>query len=143
MDIKEKRKIRRKQTAEDFTPPTLVNEMLDKLPEEVWVDPKKTFCDPAGGNGNFLVAILQRKLLHGHPPLEALQSIFSVELMYDNVEELHHRLYLIVKDLLPTQKEKDKAFKIIKANNVCFDALKWDYENWCSPNPPASSQALF
>ena len=43
--LEHKRKVRRKQTAEDFTPPELVNEMLDKLPVEVFSDPSKTFLD--------------------------------------------------------------------------------------------------
>ena len=133
-ELENKRAKRRKETAEDFTPLELVNEMLDKLPAEVWDDSNKTFLDNSAGNGNFLVAVLQRKLDHGHDPLQALSTIYGVELMYDNVEEMHHRMYSIVKDLLYTQKDKDKAFKIIKENLVCHDALTWDYENWCSPN---------
>jgi hypothetical protein len=132
-ELENKRKQRRKDTAEDFTPELLVNEMLDKLPREVWNDPNKTFLDNSAGNGNFLVAILQRKLDHGHDPLQALSTIYGIELMYDNVEEMHHRMYSIVKDFLHTQEDKDKAFKIIKENLVCHDALTWDYENWCSP----------
>jgi len=131
MVLEEKRKARRNITAEDFTPEPLVNEMLDKLPAEVWIDTSKTFLDNSAGNGNFLVAVLQRKLDHGHDPLQALSTIYGVELMYDNVEEMHHRMYTIVKDLLHTQEDKDKAFKIIKKNIVCHDALTWDYENWC------------
>jgi len=130
-ELEEKRKARKSITAEEFTPAELVNEMIDKLPEDVWDDPQKTFLDNSAGNGNFLVAILQRKLDHGHDPLQALSTIYGVEIMYDNVEEMHHRIYSIVKDLLPTQEEKDKAFKIIKENIVCSDAFKWDYENWC------------
>jgi hypothetical protein len=133
-ELQNKRKARRKETAEDFTPEPLVNEMLDKLPQEVWTDPNKTFLDNSAGNGNFLVAVLQRKLDHCHDPLQALSTIYGVELMYDNVEEMHHRMYTIVKDLLVTQEDKDKAFKIIKENIVCHDALTFDYENWCSPN---------
>jgi len=134
MNLDERRKARRRTTAEDFTPLELVNEMLDKLPDEVWADPNKTFLDNSGGNGNFVVEVLRRKLERGHDPLLALSTVYSVELMYDNVEEMHHRMYSIVKDLLHTQEDKDKAFKIIKENLVCHDALTWDYENWCSPN---------
>jgi hypothetical protein len=36
-----------KQTGEVFTPAPLVNEMLDRIPEEVWVNPEKTFLDPS------------------------------------------------------------------------------------------------
>ncbi len=142
MSIIEKRKERRKETAEDFTPSELVHEMLDKLPPEVWTNPKKTFLDNSAGNGNFLISIIKRKLDQGHDPIQALSTIYGVELMYDNVEELHHRLYLKVKNLLLTQKLKDKAWKIIKYNNVCHDALTWDYENWKTPYVE-KSQALF
>ena len=65
---------RRKQTAEVFTPDSLVNEMLDKLPPESWVE-NKSFCDPAAGNGNFLVWVLLKKLAKGHNSLDALRSI--------------------------------------------------------------------
>jgi hypothetical protein len=132
-ELETKRKKRKKITQEDFTPSELIIEMFLGLPEEVWTDPSKTFLDNSAGNGNFLVAVLQRKLDHGHDPLQALSTIYGVELMYDNVEEMHHRMYTIVKGLLVTQEDKDKAFKIIKENLVCHDALTFDYENWCSP----------
>jgi len=141
-ELQKKRQERKKQTAEDFTPDFLVQEMLDKLPPESWSDVSKTFLDNSAGNGNFLVAVLQRKLDHGHDPLQALSTIYGVELMYDNVEEMHHRMYSIVKDLLHTQEDKDKAFKIIKENLVCHDALTWDYENWRSTTP-AKAKPLF
>ena len=32
---------------EVFTPPKLVNEVLDNLPEELWNDKNATFLDPA------------------------------------------------------------------------------------------------
>lgn len=38
---------------EVFTPLTLVREMVDKLPEELFEDPTKTFFDPAVGKGQF------------------------------------------------------------------------------------------
>jgi hypothetical protein len=48
---------------EVLTPPHLVEEMLDHLPEEVYaVGPAATFLEPACGDGNFLVAVLARKL---------------------------------------------------------------------------------
>lgn len=47
-------------TGEIFTPPALVNEMLDALPEEFFQDPSKTVLEPSMGDGNFLVALLAR-----------------------------------------------------------------------------------
>lgn len=140
-ELQQKRKERRKKTAEVFTPTELVNEMLDKLPEEVWTDPKKTFLDNSAGNGNFLVAILERKLSLGHDPLQAISTIYGVDLMVDNVEEMHERLLEILRPHLDDASVK-KAKKIIKKNIVCHDALTWDYENWCPPNR-ASAKPLF
>jgi hypothetical protein len=50
----------KKQTGEVFTPLELVNEMLDKLPEEVWHNPELTWLDPANGIGNFPVCVFNR-----------------------------------------------------------------------------------
>lgn len=90
---------------EVFTPNATIQEMLDLLPDEMWaVHPSPTFLEPACGDGNFLVAILDRKLnriavdhaegklpagdtpeaalFHG---LEALASIYAVDISIDNV----------------------------------------------------------
>lgn len=123
----EKRKERKRNTAEYFTPDSLVQEMLDKLPIEVWTDPTKTFLDNSAGNGNFIIAIIKRKLQYTDP-LQALNSTFAVELMEDNVEEMKHRIL----ELIPISLH-NKAKKIIDKNIVCHDALTWDYENWKSP----------
>ena len=68
MSTEARREARKSQTAEDFTPAPLVNEMLDKLAKygpESW-KPGKTFLDPACGNGNMLVEVLKRKISLGH-----------------------------------------------------------------------------
>ena len=127
MTIEQKRKERRKQTAEDFTPSVLVNEMLDKLPIKVFIDPHKTFCDNSAGNGNFLIEVLRRKLNNNHPPLQALSTIYGVELMEDNVEEMKERLL----ELIPETQHKE-AKELLDKNIVTHNALTWDFENWCS-----------
>lgn len=45
---------------EVFTPPELINDMLDQLPTELWSDKTKTWFDPASGNGNFHIIVLKR-----------------------------------------------------------------------------------
>jgi len=45
---------------EVFTPPGLVNRMLDLLPAELWSDPKATFLDPGCKSGVFLREIAKR-----------------------------------------------------------------------------------
>lgn len=90
---------------EVFTPPATVDAMLDLMPDPVWEPhPSATFFEPACGDGNFLVAILQRKFDRlgvayrtGTLPagddgdavkfhaLEALASIYAVDISADNV----------------------------------------------------------
>jgi site-specific DNA-methyltransferase (adenine-specific) len=45
---------------EVFTPPQLVNQILDMLPTEIWSDPKATFLDPGCKSGVFLREIARR-----------------------------------------------------------------------------------
>ena len=45
---------------EVFTPPKLVNDMLDMLPEELWRDKNATFLDPVSKSGVFLREIAKR-----------------------------------------------------------------------------------
>ena len=86
-----------KAYGEVFTPRHMVDRMLDLVTEELetgegFVD--KTFLEPAAGDGNFLVAILQRKLraieqriepaLWPQESLFALASIYGIELLEDN-----------------------------------------------------------
>lgn len=45
---------------EVFTPPSVVNQMLDQLPKELWSDPNATFLDPVCKTGVFLREIALR-----------------------------------------------------------------------------------
>jgi len=119
------RKLRRKITSEDFTPIKLVNEMLNKLPEKCFTE-NQTFCDPAAGDGNFLVEVLKRKLLK-FEPLQALSTIYGVELMLDNVEYMKRRLL----EFIPN-KFHVEAKNILNKNIICHDALTWNFNNWKS-----------
>ena len=49
---------------EVFTPPELINEMLNQLPRDIWEDKDKTWFDPAVGKGNFPIIILKRLFVH-------------------------------------------------------------------------------
>ena len=137
-----KRTQRRKKTAEVFSPPKLVNDMLDALPKEVW-QAEKTFCDFACGNGEFLTRILARKIEKGHSPLSALKTTYGVDIKKDNVNECRGRLLKIIEqheELTPEHIEavvrnvvRDNSltshlkFRKPKAANVkefCRDVLK-------------------
>jgi hypothetical protein len=126
----ETRDARKDQTAEVFTPIELVNEMLDKLPLDVWEE-GKTFADPSCGNGNFLVEVLKRKLALNHDPLVALSTIAGVELMEDNVAECHQRLL----EVLPDGTDLAEAKKLLDHNIVCHDSLTWNWDGWQLAKP--------
>ena len=49
--------IEKKVNGEVFTPMILVNEMLDKLPKEIWKDKNLKWLDPCCGMGNFPIAV--------------------------------------------------------------------------------------
>lgn len=83
---------------EVFTPPWLVEKMLDLVKGEAErIDSR--FLEPACGSGNFLVPILQRKLAavetrYGksdfevrHHALQALSCCYGIELLMDNITE--------------------------------------------------------
>lgn len=99
---------------EVFTPANIVNSMLDLLPSKIWAPhPSRTFFEPSCGDGNFLIAILERKLDQisadfeslklpaGHNDealefhsLEALASIYAVDISPENIlggTPGHHR----------------------------------------------------
>lgn len=89
-----------KAYGEVFTPRHMVDRMLDLVREELETGPDfvdKTFLEPAAGDGNFLVAILRRKLLaieKRYPSAEwpqeslfAVASIYGVELLEDNHQD--------------------------------------------------------
>jgi hypothetical protein len=77
---------------EVFTPPKLVNDVLDMLPKELWSDKDATFLDPATKSGVFLREIT-RRLIDGLereiPNLqERLNHIFTNQLFGIGITEL-------------------------------------------------------
>jgi hypothetical protein len=53
----------RKERGEVFTPMKLVNEMLDTLPAEVWLNKDLKWLDPSAGLGNFPIAVYMRLMI--------------------------------------------------------------------------------
>jgi hypothetical protein len=95
-----KSRLRVKTYGEVFTPRHMVDRMLDLVQDELEAGPDfvdKTFLEPAAGHGNFLVAILRRKLhaIEKRYPADswpteslfALASIYGIELLEDNHQD--------------------------------------------------------
>lgn len=112
-----------------------VDAMLDLVKNESErIDSR--FLEPACGNGNFLVAILERKLKTVNTRyrgkkvdfevnlLSALSSIYGIDLLEDNVEQAIERMLEIAcqsyKDGLHTYPDEDfkKIMKFILSKNI-------------------------
>lgn len=137
----ERDKQRIKQTAEVFTPNSLVRDMLNKLPREAFTDPNKSFLDPTCGDGQFLAEIVIRKVMNGATYGQALATVYGADLMPDNCLECIRRLYGVYSDpVINELRELDIPFEWRKpgviavyevngaiCNIVCADGLKYDY----------------
>lgn len=116
--IKSKERVR--DYGEVYTPHHIISEMLDMLEKEdsAIFTPRKTFLEPACGDGNFLVAILERKLKHCTSDTEikiAVESLYGIDILADNVQEARKRM----QELLPFD-----CTDILERNIVCGDFLK-------------------
>ncbi len=77
---------------EVFTPPEIVNQMLDMLPQELFRNPDTTFLDPACKTGVFLREIAKRLIKGLEPQFPDLQEridhIFHKQLFGISITEL-------------------------------------------------------
>jgi hypothetical protein len=122
---------------EVFTPPWMVEAMLDLVKGETErIDSR--FLEPACGSGNFLVQILRRKLAaveikygksdfeRRHYALFALMCIYGVELLPDNIVECRDHLLEVFAEYLGLVEADDlyRAASFVLAQNLVHgDAL--------------------
>lgn len=123
---------------EVFTPPWLVEAMLDFVKDETErIDSR--FLEPACGSGNFLVQILRRKLVavelkygksdfdRRHYAMLALMSLYGIELLADNIAECRANLLELFAEYLGVNASADfcrAASNVLSQNLVQGDALK-------------------
>ena len=122
---------------EVFTPPWMVEAMLDLVKDETErIDSR--FLEPACGSGNFLVQILRRKLAavelkygksdfeRQHYALLALMCIYGIELLVDNIAECRDNMLEIFAEYLNIEETDDlyqAASHVLSQNLVHGDAL--------------------
>ena len=116
-------------TQEFFTPYPIIKRMCDKIPDEDWADPTKTFLESGFGNGQFVVYIVWNRIQHGIDWQTALKTLYGVELMYDNVKETKERVIDLL-DKMNMKYDKETAIEIMDKNLVCADFFNWDFEHW-------------
>src|SRR6516164_11731445 len=106
---------------EVFTPPWIVEAMLDLVKEETErIDSR--FLEPACGSGNFLGRVLQRKLAavelkfgksdfeKRHYTLLALMCLYGIELLADNIAECQVNMLEILAEYLNID-ESDELYR--------------------------------
>ena len=110
------------ERGEVFTPEFLVEEMLSRFDYDCFTSGKKTFLDNSCGNGNMLVKILEKRLKNKVPHLDAIKTLYGVELDKTNAQECRERLSL---------GSKDKAiWAVLHYNIICADALDPKHPGW-------------
>lgn len=122
---------------EVFTPPWLVEKMLDLVKGETErIDAR--FLEPACGSGNFLVPILQRKLAaveikfgksdfeKRHYALLAVMCAYGIELLDDNIAECRANMLEVFADYLGLTEADElyrAAYYVLSMNLVHGDAM--------------------
>ncbi|HTS34997.1 MAG TPA: DNA methyltransferase [Candidatus Solibacter sp.] len=122
---------------EVFTPPWLVEKMLDLVKGETErIDSR--FLEPACGSGNFLVPVLRRKLAaveakfgksdfeKAHYALLALMCAYGIELLADNIAECRTNMLEVFAEYLHLDESDDlyrAAAYVLSQNLVHGDAL--------------------
>lgn len=128
---------------EVFTPPWLVEKMLDLVKDETArIDSR--FLEPACGSGNFLVPVLQRKLAtvqakygrnafeRRHFALLALMCIYGIELLPDNIVECRTNVLEVFASYL-TLSEEDELYQAASAV-LALNLMQGDAMTMRDPN---------
>lgn len=113
-----------KELGEVFTPQSLVSRMLAEIPQQIWSDNTKTFIDPACGNGNFLVEVLETRMKHSVSALDSISTLYGADIMEDNINEVKKRLA----EKLAGQIGKEVLEQILNKNFVVQNSLESDME---------------
>ena len=120
---------------EVFTPPKLVNEILDLLPEELWSDKSITFIDPFTKSGVFLREIAKR-LMEGLKDVipvqqERINHIFKNQIYGTAITELTS---LLARRSVYCSKTANGKYSIVEGfeneqGNIKFDRIEHTWKN--------------
>lgn len=117
-------KVEKKSFGEVFTPFSLVNEMLDTLPVEVWSNPNLKWADLCNGMGNFMIIIIKRLMigLESWEPNESKRYKHIIENMIYVGELQPKNMFLWILSIDPKSK--------LKLNIYRGDTLKPEFDKF-------------
>lgn len=131
-----------KNNGEVFTPFSIVEQMLDLIPDSAWSDKEYIFLEPTCGNGQFLYKVFQKRIANGISIEDSLNTMLGMDITVENVLETHKRLFTLACEEMIKQGIKPKSnlwynnaikFITITRNNIFLvkDSLKVmaDYGN--------------
>ena len=124
------RDVEKDKFGEVFTPPELIDELLDNLPAHVWSDPEGRWLDPAAGKGNFMAFVyirLLKSLAKKIPNVQERKThilskmLFMVELNSQSAKLIKDLFYqsgdnLLVGDFLDITAILEPGFSVILGN---------------------------
>lgn len=161
--VKSKERVR--DLAEVFTADREINAMLNLIGDSSYnIDFR--YLEPSCGNGNFIVAILERKMLNvcekykklqdfEFYSLMALGSIYGVDIAADNIKEARHRMKNVIvdrfSDIQNSRQPTDGFYKsvdyILKHNIIKGDMLEGEqkikFTEFSSPKIYKFQQRVF
>lgn len=120
---------------EVFTPPTLVNDILDLLPKELWTNPNAKFLDPVTKSGVFLREMAKRLMIGLEKKIpdkqERINHIFSQQLYGIAITELTS---LLSRRSVYCSKTANGKYSICETfsteqGNIYYKRMKHTWEN--------------
>ena len=157
MNIEEKRKQRRKQTAEVFTPNFLAQQMLDKIPDDFWKDENKTLLEPACGDGIFVELSIIKRLKYKQSLNKVIHNTYALDIMNDNIMECRKRIidnviikilnHYLSKGKINKAKYNGKLIELVAilCHNIrkTKDTLQEDFDKWKTWNEESESMQTY
>ena len=129
---------------EVFTPEHIVHSMhnLDIMKDN-WGDHTMIYLEPTCGHGNFVEAAVQKKLDAGLTAYQAVNTVFGMDIMEDNIEDCQRRVFHLVRPYAKGDKKKEQELRCVIVNNIFHveDSLafiregKWDDKKFFAIDP--------
>ncbi len=139
---------RSKQRIRDFgevwTPAKYVHQLLDMLNKSIWTDTNTIFFEPTCGHGNFVSAIVKRRLNallgkakkqkikkpHFYSVANTLNNLWAIDIEYRNIESCRGRVQSLVFDFLWEQEKNKSSLNEFITENKSFLAHALSCIEW-------------